>query len=65
MTCKCSICIDCFKNGYKSAINSSESLISPNAFSCLICREPKFDPKNKTIFQMHLDHLVLLVIFIL
>jgi hypothetical protein len=61
MNCKCNVCIFCFKDGFKVAINSSESLISMNAFSCLACKEPKFDPKNRSLFQNHLDYLVLLV----
>ena len=62
MSCNCNFCIDCFKDGYKVAINSAESLISLNAFSCIVCKEPKFNPKTKAQFQDHLDYLVLLVI---
>ena len=61
MFCECNICIECFKDGLKVAINSAEATISMNAFACLVCREPKYEPTNKEIFQSHLDFLTLLV----
>ncbi len=61
MVCKCNICLNCFKNGYEIAIDSTESLLSTTAFLSLFYKKPEFSPKNKELFQSHIDFLILLV----
>ena len=57
MTCDCNLCIECFKDGYKGKINSPEASVSLNEFSCCMCKLPKHDPSNESLFQAHLEHL--------
>ena len=59
MICECNVCIQCFKTGYKHAINSAEASLTLNSFSCIYCKEPEYGSDK---FNNHIKHLTRFVL---